>query len=386
MNRPASHRQQSAFLQLQSEASQMFHRLKDFWDDLFRLDCERSIWIEPAELGGERVIEWQGKRYRVKIPNEINRKVKLRLRGLGKKRGKEVGDLYLRIWLNQGEDVRRTLWLPQSLATKGGSKRLFVNERKIRMMIPPNSHDGLTIRLKGLGKPAVIDISDPLLRRNRGNLLVKLCVYPDTVTPSYGQFDYLSTQDMVLEGWVYRKIDEVIDKMGRSSFPIYPIRANDLADRFNVLGWRGVFKTLVSHLNLKNINVTLIQSSVMSRPGYCRTTVSQQGGAPVIKTYQITINSQYVDNPFAAAAIMAHELCHVVYNEHIDESPDHGRQFRSDEAKLEEERTVDLLVFMFKIGEFQLRFARDARLTLGYFSQQVFERMQVIIARKLGTV
>jgi hypothetical protein len=51
---------------------------------------------------------------------------------------------------------------------------------------------------------------------------------------------------------------------------------------------------------------------------------------------------------------------------------------------LEEEHTVDLLVFMFKIGEFQLRVARDKRLTFGYFNQEVFERMQVIVSKKLN--
>jgi hypothetical protein len=45
---------------------------------------------------------------------------------------------------------------------------------------------------------------------------------------------------------------------------------------------------------------------------------------------------------------------------------------------------VDLLVFMFKIGEFQLRVARDQRLTIGYFNQSLFDRMQVIVSRKLG--
>ena len=48
------------------------------------------------------------------------------------------------------------------------------------------------------------------------------------------------------------------------------------------------------------------------------------------------------------------------------------------------EQTVDLLVFMFKIGEFQLRVSRDQRLAIGYFNQGVFERMQVIVSRKLG--
>jgi hypothetical protein len=57
----------------------------------------------------------------------------------------------------------------------------------------------------------------------------------------------------------------------------------------------------------------------------------------------------------------------------------------SKEAALEAERTVDLLVFLFKMGEFQLRVARDKRLTLGYFDQEVFERIQVIVSRKLSS-
>ena len=61
-----------------------------------------------------------------------------------------------------------------------------------------------------------------------------------------------------------------------------------------------------------------------------------------------------------------------------------GHRVKSDKESLEEERTVDLLVFLFKIGESQLRVARDMRLTLGYFNQAVFERMQTIVSRKLN--
>jgi hypothetical protein len=44
------------------------------------------------------------------------------------------------------------------------------------------------------------------------------------------------------------------------------------------------------------------------------------------------------------------------------------------------------LVFMFKIGEFQLRVAREKHLTLGYFNQEIFERIQVIASKKLNSV
>jgi hypothetical protein len=49
---------------------------------------------------------------------------------------------------------------------------------------------------------------------------------------------------------------------------------------------------------------------------------------------------------------------------------------------MEMERTVDLLVFLYQLGEFQLRVARNRKLTLGYFNQELFERMYVIASRK----
>jgi hypothetical protein len=47
----------------------------------------------------------------------------------------------------------------------------------------------------------------------------------------------------------------------------------------------------------------------------------------------------------------------------------------------EEELTVDLLVFLHGLGEFQMRVARQENFTLGYFSQDNFERMHHIITR-----
>ncbi|HXD09117.1 MAG TPA: hypothetical protein VN653_03550, partial [Anaerolineales bacterium] len=63
-----------------------------------------------------------------------------------------------------------------------------------------------------------------------------------------------------------------------------------------------------------------------------------------------------------------------------------GNVIKTDKRMLEDERSVDLLVFMFKIGEFQLRVAREKHLTLGYFNQEIFDRIQVIASKKLNSV
>jgi hypothetical protein len=359
--------------------------MKRYWNRLFGPHYERSIWVEQEDLGKEKLIEFKHKRYAVKIPPNINQKAVLRLRGLGKTKKNQTGDLILHIWLNKGDDIRKDLWLSETYAKNGWDKSLALDTRKITVLTPPNSHDGMTIRLKGLGRELDTHWGAPLLlRRNRGNLLVRLCVYPDRIIPRYGSFDLLATEDMALEGWVYQKIDEIIQKIGQASFPDAPIQADVITDLFNELGWRGIFPPLVRHLKLNHLNLELIQSDSISIPGSCQKTINMQNNRPVASKYMITIHQQFCDNPFAVAAILAHELCHVIYSERISgEAMMVGRILLSEKGSLEQERTVDLLVFMFKIGEFQLRVARDKRLTLGYFNQGIFERIQVIVAKKI---
>jgi hypothetical protein len=359
-----------------------------FWDRIFKLDCEFSIWVGEKELGNDRLIHHRGKRYHVKIPRQINKKVTLRLRGLGRTRFRKTGDLLLRVWLNKGEDVRRVLWLSATSARNGASKKLIIRGKRITMVIPKNSYDGLTIRLRGLGRgPSVGEGAPVLARKKRGNLLVKLSVYPDTITPRYGSFEALTTEQMALEGWVYRKYDEVMGKLGRSALPVEPIQASAIADLFNERGWKSIFDALVDHLKLTGLGIGLSKSASISLPGRCERTVTVHDNKVTRSHYKITIQEQLLDNPFAIAAIMAHELCHVVYSERIGDPPKpDGYTIKSEKATLEEERTVDLLVFMFKMGEFQLRVARDKRLTFGYFNQEVFERIQVIVSRKLSSV
>jgi hypothetical protein len=335
----------------------------------------------------EKVLYHNNKRYYVKIPQKIDKEITLRLRWLGKTRFNKTGHLFLHICLNKGEDVKKSLWLSETSARYGKDKNLLLDGKRITMVIPPKSYNGLTIRLKGFGRESSFSQRAPVLhQKKRGNLLVKLFVYPDSITPKYGSFEYLSTENMALEGWVYRKSDEVIQKIGKPSFPEQAIQAGTIADLFNEHGWMGIFHALVDHLKLTHLKIWLTKSDSISVPGSCERTVALKNNRPIGYNYEVTINKQFLNNPFSMAAIMAHELCHVVYSERIDNKPiSTGYKIKTDKATLEEERTVDLLVFMFRIGEFQLRVARDTRLTLGYFNQDVFERIQVIVSRKLNS-
>lgn len=362
--------------------------MKNLFDRIFSLDEARSIWVVEEDLGQEKTFHFKNKDYLIKIPKKFVKKITLRLRGLGKTRRNKTGDLFLHVWLNKGEDVNYCLWLSETSAINGDEKRLVLDGNTKTLVIPPNSHNGLIIRLKDFGKEVSSDPCAPALHsKKRGNALVKLIVYPNNITPKYGSFEMLSTDNMALEGWVYRKIDEVKNKVSKSFFEVKLLTAEAVADLLNERGWRSIFQTLVDHLSLSNLNITLAQSESITRPGICERTVIIQNNTPIGYKYKITIDTMFLDNPFFIAAILSHELCHVIYSEKIDKTPKTvGYILKSEKATLEEERTVDLLVFMFKIGEFQLRVARDKRLTLGYFNQEIFDRMQVIASRKMNSL
>ena len=360
-------------------------QMQRWWESVFGLDASRSIWVSRKDLGKERVIEHGDRRYSVTIPAGIEDEVVLRLRGLGRTRGTRTGDLLLHLWADQGRDIKKTLWLSETFANTGGTKVLRFEERRLQITIPSNSAEGRIIRLRGLGRAPRFRWRTPFHRRLRGDLLVRLVVYPDRIAPRYGAFEGLNTEEMASEGWIFRKIDEIIHKMARSSFPTQPLTAEAIADTFNEVGWRGVSRALVRHLKLSDLDIKVDAAGTLSAPGNCQRTCVQQRGGSIACNYRIAIQEQFLDSPFAIAAILAHELCHVVFTERLTNKYLLGVLTRKPEqASLEEERTVDLLVFMYKIGEFQLRVARDQRLTLGYFNQEMFERTQVIVSRKLG--
>ena len=106
----------------------------------------------------------------------------------------------------------------------------------------------------------------------------------------------------------------------------------------------------MDHLRLTSLRIDLSKSASISLPGSCERTVTVHNNRVTGCYYRITIKEQLLDNPFSIAAIMAHELCHVAYSERIDDTPKSvGYVIKGEKATLEEERTVDLLVFMFKM-------------------------------------
>ncbi len=345
------------------------------------LDYHCSIVVEEEERGNYKTIIHEGREITFRVPPEVDRKITVRLKGLGKTKGNQTGNLLVRVWVNEGEDANAILWLSESSARNGATKKLSFMRGMIQVVVPKGSSDGSIITIEGQGKEAEFPESISYSNRKRGDLFVTLRTYLDYIYLKCRPFDSLDTDDMALEGWVYLKIDEIVSRMGQSILSVQPVIADTIADTFNESGLTGVFSYLINHFQLSNRNITLEVSDSIFKPGKCEYFCS--GG---YSRYKISIDGTFVHNPFAVTAILAHELAHLVYLENFGflhfQSTEEPPHLSKDKQDREEELTVDLLVFMYKLGGFQIRVSRDRSITMGYFRQDQFDRIYVIAAKK----
>ena len=131
------------------------------------LDYIRSFVVEKEELGQDKIIKHKNKNVKIKIPQKIDKKVILLLRGLGKTKGGNIGNLLIYIWLNKGDDITKTLWLSETSAKTGGNKKILVGDTKIRISIPEGRYNGSTIRLRGLGREPSFGYDDFFIQQKK---------------------------------------------------------------------------------------------------------------------------------------------------------------------------------------------------------------------------
>jgi len=340
------------------------------------LDDQLSILVEEEEIGEYKTIFHGEKEISFRVPKEINRKLVVRLKGLGKTKGNQTGNLLVQVWVNKGVDANAILWLSESSARNGTIKKLSFMGRMIQVVVPIGSSDGSIITIEGQGKEAEFPESISHSNRKRGVLFVTLRTYLDYIYLKCRPFDSLDTDDMALEGWVYLKIDEIVSRMGLSILGFQPVIADTIADIFNESGLKGVFSYLINHFRLSSRNIALEVSDSISEPGKCECLGSGSSSG-----YKISVNGMFIHNPFTVTAILAHELAHIVYLENFrfhfqsNAEPPH---LPKDKQDREGELTVDLLVFMYRLGGFQIRVSRDRAITMGYFRQDQFDRIYVI--------
>jgi curved DNA-binding protein len=150
------------------------------------LEAETTMSLEESFNGSTRLIHLEGQTIRVTIPRGIGDGQVLRVPGKGVPgyNGGEDGDLFLTVkvaphpdFLRKGNDLYRDLPVPLYTAVLGGKTMAKAMKDTVKVNVPPGTHNGATLRLKGLGMPVYG-------RRNEnGDLFVKVIIQlPDNLT------------------------------------------------------------------------------------------------------------------------------------------------------------------------------------------------------------
>ncbi|GAB4562724.1 MAG: DnaJ C-terminal domain-containing protein [Anaerolineae bacterium] len=145
------------------------------WDDLFgggttthtrtrpAQDVEQPVQItlEEAYRGTSRILQREdGSRIEVKIPRGVRTGSRVRVPGKGAFADGSAGDLYLRIevlphptFKREGDDLYVDVPVDLYTAILGGEVQVPTLDRPVMLKIPPETPNGKSFRLRGLGMP-----------------------------------------------------------------------------------------------------------------------------------------------------------------------------------------------------------------------------------------
>jgi len=167
------------------------------------------------------------------------------------------------------------------------------------------------------------------------------------------------------------------------------VHVNKVVEAYNHKGVEGVFYLLKSYLKIR-YHVKLSICNAINEPGRCLCKITKStlrdnySNITSTKTYysdyEIMINQKYINNPFFVASILAHELCHIVYNTYLAETENGstGFYYRNswgvDDSTTEMEQTVDVLTFVLGLGEFRIR-AKGYGVYMGYLQEPIFNNL-----------
>ncbi|HFC12336.1 MAG TPA: J domain-containing protein [Anaerolineae bacterium] len=142
------------------------------------IEHEVIISLEEAFHGTTRTLQYEdGRSIEAKIPRGVRTGSKVRLSGQGAKGSAGAGDLYLQVavlphprYEREGDDLRTTLDVDLYTALLGGKVDVKALDRTVKLTIAPETPNGKTIRLAGLGMP---NLRNP---KKRGDLYAKVAV------------------------------------------------------------------------------------------------------------------------------------------------------------------------------------------------------------------
>lgn len=139
-----------------------------------------EISLEEAHRGTSIMLQWEdGRKIEAQIPPGVKTGSKVRLRGQGQRgaMGGQSGDLFLKVkvrphplFKRDGDSLRTNVPVGVYDALLGGEVEVAAIDQRIKLTIPPETENGKTFRLRGLGMPNLRDA------KKKGDLLVKVNV------------------------------------------------------------------------------------------------------------------------------------------------------------------------------------------------------------------
>ncbi len=145
-------------------------------------DAEHTVdvTLEEVQRGTSRLLQWEdGRKIEAQIPPGVKTGSKVRLRGQGQRgaMGGQSGDLFLKVKVlphplfeRDGDNLRTNVPVGVYDALLGGEVEVAAIDQRIKLTIPPETENGKTFRLRGLGMPNIRD------SKKKGDLLVKVNV------------------------------------------------------------------------------------------------------------------------------------------------------------------------------------------------------------------
>jgi hypothetical protein len=351
-----------------------------------------NVWLSPEQISlGAFIYKTAGKKFKIKLPQIIPGKIhKIRIKI---KNGNELSDKIIRLKYNKGATSNSTCWINKDYLKQGYKTSVRIGKRVVKFELDENAHSLYKQKLNSVGKYPKIDLFSIFRKKYRGDVVVSFRDYQSEFAIKTPAYDDLSSDEIHNEKFGRDKINSllkdysyVIDAKKSLKNKINP---DELVKRFNNQGVKGVFKLIKKHF-LRGVKVKFSVNPILAEPGRCKSVLkttysygSYSSVPSISKEYigfHVEINPSYIHNPFVAAAVISHELCHVFNNYHLGKSYGFGysfssfSQFRDEYLKSDEEKLVDILTIVNGLGEYQLR-ACTYGYILGYFSPKVFIRL-----------
>ncbi len=350
-----------------------------------------TVWIDDRDIGRRRSIRVDGRTVAFIVPSFEGPTHELRLPGAGRTTVARTGHVLLTLRRIRGETQSRNVWISADERASGTYIDVRTSAGVLKVRVPPGHPAGRILRLREAGPLPDAGTHEPPPSTRRGDVLLRVLYYTPVLQLRQSSPDELTTEQLALEAMARRRFDEFAKAIPAHFLSKPPLPVARVVDAFNLDGWTAVCACVIGHLEMAaySIDPPTAESLPPRTAGRCESAVFRPSGR---MTHRIAIDIGLIESPFAVAAVCAHELCHVISNEHLRSHESiakrgvilEGSAVGSADIEQEEQR-VDFMVCCVGLGHFQVYTRRTAEIHMGYYDQQLFERLIGVAMRLTNT-